>query len=144
MPATVTEVMVQLKKPPRDIFGERVPCADYFRFRLGPEVAIALGMRVKRPGIASGDTMLGQAKELIASEDPAIETLPYDRLLGDAMRGDQSLFARQDAIEAQWRIVDPVLGNAAPLHPYDQGTWGPAEAGRLSPSAAPHSPSPGG
>jgi glucose-6-phosphate 1-dehydrogenase len=134
MPATVTEVMVKLKKPPRDIFGEHVVLPDYFRFRLGPDVCIALGMRVKRPGIASGETMVGHPKELIASEDPAIETLPYERLLGDAMRGDQALFARQDAIEAQWRVVDPVLGDAAPLHSYERGTWGPAEATGLLPA----------
>jgi glucose-6-phosphate 1-dehydrogenase len=134
MPATVTEVMVHLKKSPRDIFGEHVACPGYFRFRLGPEMAIAVGMRVKRPGVTSGDTMVGEWKELIAFEDPATETLPYERLLGDAMRGDQNLFARQDAIEAQWRIVDPVLGDVAPLHLYDQGAWGPAEAERLSPA----------
>jgi glucose-6-phosphate 1-dehydrogenase len=134
MAATVTEVMVQLKKPPRDIFGEHIPCADYFRFRLGPEVTIAVGMRVIRPGAAAGEMMAGQDTELVASEDPAKETLPYERLLGDAMRGDQSLFARQDAIEAQWRIVDPVLGDAAPLYLYEPGTWGPSETERLAPA----------
>jgi glucose-6-phosphate 1-dehydrogenase len=136
MPETVTEVMVQLKKPPRDIFNEHIPCADYFRFRLGPEVAIALGMRVKRPGLGSGEMMVGQDKELLASEASATETLPYERLLGDAMRGDQSLFARQDAIEAQWRVVDGVLGDATPLHLYDPGTWGPAEAEQRFPRSA--------
>jgi glucose-6-phosphate 1-dehydrogenase len=84
-------------------------------------------MRVKRPG----EGMTGQDKELTASEDPALEMLPYERLLGDAMRGDATLFGRQDAIEAQWRIVDPILGAVTPLHVYEPGTWGPAEADRL-------------
>ncbi|AKF07904.1 glucose-6-phosphate dehydrogenase [Sandaracinus amylolyticus] len=134
LPATLTEVLVELKRPPRDIFGEHVRCADYFRFRLAPEVVIALGMRVKRPGITSGETMVGRARELLASEDPATETLPYERLLGDAMRGDPSLFARQDAIEAQWRVVEPVLGDVVPLRIYEPGTWGPPEAQQLAPS----------
>lgn len=135
----MTEVMVQLKKPPRDIFGEHIPCSDYFRFRLGPEVAIALGMRVLRPGVMRGEP-IGQAKELVASEDRALEMLDYERLLGDAMSGDQSLFARQDAIEAQWRVVDGVLGDVAPLHPYEKGTWGPTEAEQLSPVGLRNSP----
>ena len=134
MPETLTEVIVALKRPPRDIFGENVSCPDYFRFRLGPEAVIALGMRVKRPGITSGETMVGHARELLASEDPATEMLPYERLLGDAMRGDPSLFARQDAIEAQWRVVEPVLGDVVPLHLYEPGTWGPSDAERLAPS----------
>ncbi len=129
--ATVTEVIVELNKPPRDIFGEHLRCPNYLRFRLGPEIAIALGMRVMRPGAARGE-MIGQDKELLASEDPTLGTLPYERLLDEAMRGDQALFARQDEIEAQWRVVDPVLGDAAPLHMYDPGTWGPPEAERLS------------
>ncbi|HEX5060638.1 MAG TPA: glucose-6-phosphate dehydrogenase [Kofleriaceae bacterium] len=133
MPCTATEVMIQLKKPPREIFGEHISCPDYFRFRLEPEIVIALGIRVRRPGAATSDSMVGEDKELLASEDPKLGTLPYERLLGDAMRGDQSLFARQDAIEEQWRIVDPVLGDAVPLHYYDKGTWGPAEAERVSP-----------
>jgi glucose-6-phosphate 1-dehydrogenase len=133
MATTVTEVQVQLKRPPRDIFGENVACPDYFRFRLGPQVAIALGMRVRRPGIAPGERMIGEAKELLASEDPAREVLPYERLLGDAMRGDPSLFARQDAIEAQWRVVDPVLGDVAPIHLYEPAGWGPADAQKLVP-----------
>jgi len=133
MPQTMTEVMVRLKRPPRDIFGEHIPCPDYFRFRLGPELVIALGMRIKKLGITSGDTMVGQPTELRAMEDPRTEALPYERLLGDAMRGDPSLFARQDAIEAQWRVVEGVLGDVTPLHFYDPGTWGPAQAERLQP-----------
>jgi glucose-6-phosphate 1-dehydrogenase len=127
MPVTATEVLVQLKKPPRDIFGERAPRADYLRFRLGPEVTIAIGVRVKR----SGERMVGEERELVACEVLTGKMLPYERLLGDAMRGDPSLFARQDSIEAQWRVVDPVLDATTPLYPYEPGTWGPAEAERL-------------
>jgi glucose-6-phosphate 1-dehydrogenase len=127
LPVTATEVLVKLKRPPRDVFGERVPRCDYVRFRLGPEVAIALGVHVKRPG----ERMVGDHKELIASEDPQAGMLPYERLLSDAMRGDPSLFARQDAIEAQWRIVDSVLGASTPLYSYEPDSWGPAEADRL-------------
>lgn len=133
MSTTMTEVMVRLKRPPRDIFGEHVTCPNYFRFRLGPDMSIALGMRVKKLGISSGDTMVGQPTELLAIEDVTPEALPYERLLGDAMRGDPSLFARQDAIEAQWRVVDPILGDVAALHAYEPGTWGPSQAERLLP-----------
>ncbi len=131
MSRTVTEVIAWLEKPPRDIFGEHAACPNYVRFRLGPEVAIAVGMRVKRPGMAV-DQPIGDHTELLASEDPALEPLPYERLLDDALRGDPALFARQDEIEAQWRVVDAVLGDVTPLHTYDRGTWGPPEAERLA------------
>ena len=130
MPSNLTEVVVELNKPPRDIFGEHVPCPNYLRFRLGPETAIAIGTRVLRPGASHGE-MLGQDKELLAMEDPRLATLPYEKLLDEAMRGDQSLFARQDEIEAQWRVVDPVLGDVVPLRMYDPGTWGPTEASQF-------------
>ena len=129
--STVTEVVVELKKPPREIFGEHPACPNYVRFRVGPETAIALGTRVLRPGIIEGE-MHGEDRELLACEDPARGALPYERLLEEAMRGDQSLFARQDEIEAQWRVVDPVLGDATPLYDYDPGSWGPAQVERLS------------
>jgi glucose-6-phosphate 1-dehydrogenase len=129
---TATEVLVQLKRPPQDVFGEHVACADHFRFRLGPDVAIGLGMRVKRPG----EGMTGRDAELLAVDDPAGEMLPYERLLADAMRGDATLFARQDTIEEQWRIVDPVLDDETPPYPYQRGTWGPSEAERLPSVAA--------
>ena len=127
LPVTAAEVFVQLKQPPRDAFNEHSRPPNYFRFRLGPDVAIALGMRVKQPG----EGLHGAPKELIACEDPKLDMLPYERLLGDAMRGDALLFGRQDAIEAQWRIVDPILDAEMPLYSYDQGSWGPKEADRL-------------
>ncbi|HTQ43188.1 MAG TPA: glucose-6-phosphate dehydrogenase [Polyangiaceae bacterium] len=128
LPVNAVELRVQLRRPPREIFGESAPSSQYFRFRVGPDVsALALGMRVKRPG----DAMVGREVELLASEDIARDMLPYERLLGDAMRGDASLFAREDAIEAQWRIVDPVLDLDSAPYPYEPGSWGPTEADRL-------------
>ena len=126
MPVTATEVMVSFKRPPRETFGEKAHpgVQNHLRFRLGPEVVIALGMRVKLPG----ERMEGEGVELIAMRQKGHDMLPYERLLGDALRGDQSLFAREDAIEAQWRIVEAVLGNSTPLHEYDRNTWGPEEA----------------
>ena len=75
--------------------------------------------------------MIGEPVRLLATHQRADEMTPYERLLGDALRGDATLFARQDSIEAQWRIVDPVLGAATPLHEYPPGSWGPPEADRL-------------
>lgn len=130
--STLTEVIVELKKPPRDLFREHAECPNYLRFRLEPEIAIAFGMRVLRPGGMSG-TMHGQERELVASEDPAREMLAYERLLYEAMRGDPLLFARQDEIEAQWRVVEPVLGDITPVYEYAPGSWGPAQVEKLSP-----------
>ena len=128
LPVHAIEVRVQFKRPPRDVFHEGSSSQGYLRFRVGPDVtALAIGMQVKRPG----EAMAGQEVELLASEDEAGELLSYERLLGDAMRGDASLFGRQDAIEEQWRIVDPVLDLPTEPSPYEPGTWGPAEADRL-------------
>ena len=125
---TATEIRVTLKQPPRDMYGEESHSTQYLRFRIGPDVtAIALGMRVKRPG----EAMVGREVELLASESQAGDMLPYERLLGDALRGDANLFAREDAIEAQWRIVDPVLDLEAPPIEYEPGSWGPRDADRL-------------
>jgi glucose-6-phosphate 1-dehydrogenase len=128
LPVTATEVIVNLKRPPRETFDEpERGLPNRLRLRLSPEVVIALGMRVKRPG----ERMEGENVELIATQQDPDEMTPYERLLGDALRGDQTLFASEDAIEAQWRIVDPVLGDVTPVHEYEQNTWGPAEAGAL-------------
>ena len=125
LPVTATEVRVELRRPPLAVFGEPEPRdADYFRFRLSPDMSISLGTRAKKPG----ETMAGEAVELYASHESGTEEPPYQRLIGDAMRGDPSLFAREDAVEAAWRVVEGVLGaNAAPLV-YEPGTWGPPEA----------------
>jgi glucose-6-phosphate 1-dehydrogenase len=125
LPVTATEVNVTLRRPPLDTFEEKDHGSpNHFRLSLSPEVLIALGMRVKRPG----ERMLGEDVELIAMHQRPDEMTPYERLLGDALRGDPNLFAREDQIEAQWRIVDPVLGDVTPLYEYDPNTWGPAEA----------------
>ncbi len=126
LPVTATEVLVALRRPPQRVFDESLTDrANYFRFRLGPGgVAIALGARTKRPGIE----MVGDAVELFVCNEQDGQMDAYDRLIGDAMRGDATLFGREDAVEAAWRIVDPVLARSTPLRVYEAGSWGPAEA----------------
>ena len=127
---TCTEVMVEFKNPPQVVFEEAGPSqGNYVRFRLGPEVAIAIGARVKRPG----DGLTGQPVELVAVPSSAKTMDAYERLLGDALDGDATLFARQDVVEAAWAIVEPLLHlPATTLHTYEPGSWGPAEADRLT------------
>jgi len=128
LPVTATEVVVEFKRPPRETFGEVVPnLSNHLRLRLSPEVVIAFGLRVKLPG----EKMVGEDVELIATHQRGDEMAPYERLLGDALRGDQSLFAREDAVEAQWRVVESVLGDVTPLYEYQPNTWGPREAEQL-------------
>jgi glucose-6-phosphate 1-dehydrogenase len=131
LPTTTTEVIVELRRPPlaRALHGQ----GNYLRFRLQPEVEIALGARVKTPG----ERMEGHATELSVVHDPGGDAMDaYERLLGDAMEGDATLFARQDAVERAWEIVQgilPAAGSAAttPVYAYEPGSWGPAEADRL-------------
>ncbi len=128
LPVTATEVLVTLKRPPLEVFEEDEPGRpNYLRFRLSPNVVISLGARAKVPG----EGMVGEDVELVARHHPGDEMTPYERLLGDAMRGDPTLFAREDAVEAAWRVVDPVLNGVTPVYPYDPDTWGPAEADRI-------------
>jgi glucose-6-phosphate 1-dehydrogenase len=128
LPVTSTEVVVEFRRPPREVFGELVPSlSSHLRLRLSPDVVIGLGMRVKVPG----EHMAGEDVELIVTRQPGESMTPYERLLGDALRGDPNLFGRQDAIEAQWAIVDPILGDRTPVYGYPCGTWGPGEAVRL-------------
>ena len=128
LPATATEVFVELKAPPRPIFDD-VDSArpNYFRFRLGPDVLISIGARAKAPG----EAMVGDDVELVARQYSQDAMTPYERLLGDALQGDASLFAREDGVEAAWRVVNSVLGNATPVFEYEGDTWGPAQADRL-------------
>ena len=127
LPVTTTEVMVDLKRPPVGEIGPEG--ANYIRFRLGPDVTIAIGARVKKPGTS----MQGELTELaFVHHDSGDEMDAYERLLGDAMKGDATLFARQDAVEAAWAVVDPILDHAVPVLEYEPGTWGPAAAEALT------------
>jgi glucose-6-phosphate 1-dehydrogenase len=144
LPVTCTEVLVTFKAPPSSAFGEALPSTsdgpNYARFRLGPDVAIALGVRSKTPG----EAMVGHEVELLAAEGHRDEMTAYERLLGDAMKGDATLFAREDMVEAEWRIVGQLLTGHTPAHAYEPGTWGPAEADRLMQHAGGwHNPAPG-
>lgn len=131
---TATEVTVRFKRPPRETFGECIPSnSGHIRIRISPDVGIAMGMRVKRPG----DGMVGEDVELMLTECPLSLTPPYQRLLGDAMRGVGDSFARDDVIDAQWRIVEPILDDATPLHIYQPGSWGPDQAHALIGSDGP-------
>jgi glucose-6-phosphate 1-dehydrogenase len=124
---TATEVIVKLRQPPAIFAGTPLP-ANYFRFRVTPDLVIAVGALVKK----AGERLEGQQVELVISEesDPA-EMGAYEELLYDAMEGNSARFARQDYVEETWRIVDPVLNDASPIHVYEPGSWGPSEADRL-------------
>jgi glucose-6-phosphate 1-dehydrogenase len=127
MPVTTTEVMVDLEKPPLATLAEGK--TNYVRFRLSPDVTIAVGAQVKR----AGEQMTGEDSELSFVDQPRGDEMDaYERLIGDAMDGDATLFARQDAVEASWAIVDPILGAGTPLHEYAPGTWGPPDADALA------------
>ena len=130
LPHTVAELLVQLKPPPQPLFADAGPSADranYVRFRISPTSSIALAARVKRVG----REFIGEQRELYLCEDLSGEELPYERLLGDALAGDSSLFSDQDAIETAWAVVDPVLVNHRPVLAYLGGTWGPPQADAL-------------
>jgi glucose-6-phosphate 1-dehydrogenase len=125
LPVTATEVLVDFHRPPHMVFPEPVPAnTNYVRFRLGPEVAIAIGARAKR----GGDVMAGESVELMVRNQRPDEMGAYERLIGDALRGDANLFAREDSVEAAWRIVEPILGDTTPIYEYERQTFGPQEA----------------
>ncbi len=128
MPVTATEVTVTFKQPPHDVFGiGSVASGNSLSFRIWPETAVSLTLHGKKPG-PSWEPL---PEELAFAVQPGSDIRPYDRLIGAALDGDRWLFARQDTVEAMWTIVDPVLGNVTPVHPYAQGSWGPKEAGQL-------------
>ena len=125
LPVTATDVTAELKRPPQIVFDEiAAGHRNYVRFRLSPDMFIAVSARVK----AAGEEMVGEEINLIAHHHPIEEMMPYERLLGDAIRGDLSLFARQDSVEAAWRVIDPILRNMTPPEEYDRGSWGPTGA----------------
>ncbi|HEY5113133.1 MAG TPA: glucose-6-phosphate dehydrogenase, partial [Coriobacteriia bacterium] len=130
LPETATEVLVELKPPPQQLFADSSPAsgpANYLRFRLAPDAAIALAARVKR----EGEEFVGDQRELFLLDTQPNEEAPYERLLGDAMAGDGALFTREEAVEAAWAVVDPVLATHHRAHPYKPGTWGPKQADTL-------------
>ncbi|HZZ78610.1 MAG TPA: glucose-6-phosphate dehydrogenase [Gemmataceae bacterium] len=128
LPITATEVIVRFQPIAHPVLDEaQLPGANYFRFRLGPEEVIAIGTRVKKPG----ERMVGESAELVAHHQPPDEMEPYERLLGDAAMGDATLFAREDSVEAAWRIVNPILNDKSVPIEYEPGTWGPSD--RLTP-----------
>jgi glucose-6-phosphate 1-dehydrogenase len=124
---TATEILVNFHEPPRLVFGENASGAGHMRMRVSPDVRVAIGLKVKRPG----EEMVGEPTELVLTEQTASEMPPYQRLLGDALRGDGELFSRQDMVDAQWRIVEPALASPPPCQPYEPGSWGPAAADAL-------------
>ena len=129
LPVTATEVVCKLRKPPTEIPAD-VLHSNYLRFRISPDVSIAMGITVMGPG----EKLVGKPQEMIASKQPDAEDMDaYERVLGDAIAGDATLFAREDYVEQAWRIVDPLLKKETPVYPYDPGTWGPAEMDRVTP-----------
>jgi glucose-6-phosphate 1-dehydrogenase len=128
LPVRTTEVIVDLKRPPQTVFRSVEPeRPNYYRFRISPDVFIALYAETKRPG----EAMVGQPTELVAVRGTAGEMTPYERLLSDALQGDATLFVRQDSVEAEWEIVEQVLDNVVPVEPYAPDTWGPPGAQAL-------------
>ena len=142
LPNTATEILVELKPPPQRLFDDAVQAiggSNYLRFRLSPNSAVALAARVK----LAGQEFIGEQRELYLSDEQPGEELPYERLLGDALRGDGALFAREDAVEAAWRVVDTVLKNHHRTRPYKRGSWGPKQADSIIAAGGGwHNPSP--
>ncbi|MDB4960642.1 MAG: glucose-6-phosphate dehydrogenase [Myxococcales bacterium] len=139
LPVTCTEVLVELQPPPRSVFEEPrelLAGTNYLRFRLGTDVATAIGVRSK----VAGEPMAGHDVELVANRADADVMSPYERLLGDAAKGDQSLFANEDAVMAEWRVVNNLLDDSTPLYEYRPGTWGPTEADRMISPGRWHTP----
>ncbi len=123
LPVTCTEVLVRLRQPPTMFHGFDL-APNYCRFRISPDVEIAIGANVVAPGTETES----QIAEMLGTRLPRADEMDaYERLLGDAMRGDATLFAREDYVEEAWRIVDPVLKGATPVYEYEPGTWGPTE-----------------
>lgn len=122
LPVTCTEVVMRLRRPPT-VYPTAVPLPNYFRFRITPDQTVAFGVTA----MDDADQMVGQRAELVASRRPgAHERAAYERVIGDALEGDATLFARMDYVEEAWRIVDPMLTKNAPVREYEPGTWGPA------------------
>jgi glucose-6-phosphate 1-dehydrogenase len=130
LPVTATEVSFRFRKPPYDVFNIGAAADNALRIRIHPNDQVALRLAGKKPG--SG--WEAQDLDLVYTEAPGLDMRPYDRLIGAALSGERWLFARQDTVEAAWRVVQPVLGNVVPALPYARGTWGPAQADALLPA----------
>jgi glucose-6-phosphate 1-dehydrogenase len=139
LPVTATEVTITFRRPPHDAFdlagqassnaGNAGDDQNTLRFRINPENRVTLALIGKKPGAG----WLPEAEELRFAEHPGSDMRPYDRLIGAALNGERWLFASQDTVEAAWRVVDPVLGDVGPVHPYAKASWGPAQAAALLP-----------
>jgi glucose-6-phosphate 1-dehydrogenase len=130
LPATATEVLIELKAPPQKLFADADVApgrGNYLRFRISPNAEIGLAARVK----LAGEEFIGEQKELYLLQQQPGEESPYERLLGDAMKGDGGLFTREDAVEAAWLVVDQILKHHPRVRPYRRGTWGPKQADAL-------------
>jgi glucose-6-phosphate 1-dehydrogenase len=139
LPVTATEVSIKFRRPPYDVFGldpqassdpaapQTPPFANGLRFRINPENRVTLTLAGKKPGAG----WQPEVEELVFAEHPGADMRPYDRLIGAALNGERWLFAQQDTVEASWRVVDPVLGDVVPVHPYARGSWGPDQAASL-------------
>jgi glucose-6-phosphate 1-dehydrogenase len=136
LPVTATEVSIKFRRPPHDVFGlaASVPPGQAFanglRFRINPENRVTLTLAGKKPGAG----WQPEPEELVFAEHPGEDMRPYDRLIGAALAGERWLFAQQDTVEASWRVVDPVLGDVVPVHPYARASWGPDQAAGLLPA----------
>jgi len=130
LPVTCTEVLAKFKLPPTVMRASKLT-QNHLRFRISPDVDIGMGMTVMAPG----EEMVGESAEMLAHHHPqATEMDAYERVLGDAMAGDPSIFARQDYVEEAWRIVDPILKLTTPAYEYEPGAWGPKEvAAQIAP-----------
>ena len=137
LPVTCTELLIRLRRPPK-VFPSGVITPNHFRFRISPEVTLALGMMEK----SSDDEMRGEPIEMLAIRNARADEMDaYERVLRDAMAGDATLFAREDYVEEAWRIVDPVLKADTPVYEYEPGTWGPSEVEeRIVPADGWHNP----
>ena len=137
LPVTCTEVLIRLRQPPT-MFRDFELESNYCRFRISPDVTLAIGANA----IAPGSETRSRITEMVGTQLPQADEMDaYERVLGDAMHGDATLFAREDYVEKAGRIVDPVLRDAPPVHEYEPGTWGPKEVdGRIAPPAGWHNP----
>ncbi len=131
LPVTGTEVYLRFRDPASDVFGLEPGggAVSALHFRVNPAASVAVTLTGKKPGPG----WQPQTETLTFAEQPAADMRPYDRLIGAALAGERGLFARQDTVEAAWRVVDPVLGDAVPGHPYAKGSWGPKQADALLP-----------